>query len=105
GKMFQGSSLVMGPRGDTRARGPVWDEALLTASVDLDDITRARADAPLLSDLRTALPALRGELDRAFEGRTVPADDERPATRSDAPVRPAAARVTRGADGGPSAPL
>jgi NAD+ synthase (glutamine-hydrolysing) len=69
GKMFQGSSLVMGPRGDTRARAPIWDEALLTATVELDDITRARADSPLLSDLRTMLPALRPELDRAFDGR------------------------------------
>ena len=69
GTMFQGSSLVMGPRGDTRARAPVWEEALLTASVDLDDITRARADVPLLSDIRTALPALRREMDRALEGR------------------------------------
>ena len=72
GKMFQGSSLVMGPRGDTRARAPVWDEALLTATVDLDDITRARADAPLLSDIKAALPALRAELDRALEGKREP---------------------------------
>jgi NAD+ synthase (glutamine-hydrolysing) len=105
GKMFQGSSLVMGPRGDTRARGPVWDEALLTASVDLDDITRARADAPLLSDLKTALPALREELDRAFEGRTVPEGDERPAIRSEPPARPATARTARRPEGGLSAPL
>jgi NAD+ synthetase len=72
GKVFQGSSLVMGPRGDTRARAPVWDEALLTASIDLDDITRARADAPLLSDVKAALPALRQELDRALEGNREP---------------------------------
>ena len=68
GRMFQGSSVVIGPRGDTRASAPLWDEALLTATVDLDDIVRARADVPMLSDLRTALPALRRELDRAFEG-------------------------------------
>jgi NAD+ synthase (glutamine-hydrolysing) len=68
GKMFQGSSLVMGPRGDMRARAPVWDEALLTATVDLDDITKARADSPLLSDLRTMLPILRPELDRVTLG-------------------------------------
>ncbi len=83
GKMFQGSSCVMGPRGDTRARAPVWEEALLTASVDLDDIARARADAPMLSDVRTALPTLRAELDRAFEGaRAKP--DAPPATAKSA---------------------
>ena len=72
GRVFQGSSLVMGPSGDTRARAPVWDEALLAATVDLDDITRARADAPLLSDMKGALPALRKELDRALEGKRAP---------------------------------
>ncbi len=74
GKMFQGSSLVMGPRGDTRSRAPLWDEALLTATVDLDDIARARAEGNLLSDLKTALPTLRAELDRAAAGDRVDAN-------------------------------
>lgn len=65
GKMFQGSSCVMGPKGDTRSRAPLWDEALLTATVDLDDITRVRAESPLLSDVQAQLPGLRAELDRA----------------------------------------
>ena len=69
GKLFQGASLVMGPQGDVRARAPVWDEALLTASVELDDITKARSGAPLLSDLRTMLPTLAPDLLRAAEGR------------------------------------
>ncbi|HUQ80946.1 MAG TPA: NAD+ synthase, partial [Gemmatimonadaceae bacterium] len=63
GKMFPGSSMVMGPRGDLRVRAPVWDEAIVTAAIDLGDLTRARADAPLLADLRTALPHLRELLD------------------------------------------
>jgi NAD+ synthetase len=65
GRMFQGGSMVAGPRGEVRVRAPVFEEAMLTASVELDDITRARADLPLLSDLRSALPRLRRELDRA----------------------------------------
>ena len=73
GKMFQGSSCVMGPGGDTRARAPVWDEALLTANIDLDDITRARASAPLLSDVRAMLPMLRTELERVADGKPEPA--------------------------------
>ncbi len=64
GKMFQGSGTVMGPRGDTRARAPLWDEALLTATVDLEDIAKARADAPMLSDVRAQLPQLQNELSR-----------------------------------------
>jgi len=63
GKMFPGASMVMGPHGDVRARAPVWEEAILTATVDLGDIARARADVPLLADLRTALPHLRELLD------------------------------------------
>ncbi len=68
GRMFQGGSLLMGPKGDTRARAPVFEESLLTASIDLDDITKARADSPLLSDMRTMLPKLRAELDRTIDG-------------------------------------
>lgn len=71
GRMFQGSSCVMGPRGDVRARAPLWDEALLTAAVDLDDITRTRAEGPLLSDVRAQLPMLVAELQRAAGQRAV----------------------------------
>ena len=66
GRMFQGGSMVVGPAGDVRVRAPVFEEAMLTASVNLPDITRVRADLPLLADLRTALPFLRKELDRAL---------------------------------------
>ena len=58
GKLFPGGSMLAGPRGDIRARGPMFREALVTAPIDLRDISRARADMPLLADLRTALPHL-----------------------------------------------
>jgi NAD+ synthetase len=74
GRMFQGGSLVIGPKGDTRAHAPAFEETLLTATVDLEDITKARADSPLLSDMRTMLPKLRSELDRSLDGR--PASSE-----------------------------
>ena len=70
GKMFPGSSMVMGPRGDMRVRAPVWDEAIVTATIDFGDLARARADTPLLADLRTALPHLR-ELLEAVDGNGV----------------------------------
>jgi NAD+ synthetase len=63
GKVFAGGSCVAGPRGDIRVRAPAFDEAIITLTLDLGDITRARADMPLLSDLRTALPHLRRTLD------------------------------------------
>ena len=39
----------------------------MTLTIDLGDITRARSDMPLLSDLRTALPHLRRTLDAVEE--------------------------------------
>jgi NAD+ synthase (glutamine-hydrolysing) len=66
GRMFQGGSFVAGPRGDVRVRAPVFEEAMLTTSLDLGDITRVRSDLPLLSDLKGALPFLRKELDRTL---------------------------------------
>lgn len=56
GKRFFGTSLLVGPGGDVRARAPVWDESFVSVTIDLDDLVRARADSPLLSDLRVALP-------------------------------------------------
>ncbi|AHG91990.1 NH(3)-dependent NAD(+) synthetase [Gemmatirosa kalamazoonensis] len=68
GKGFFGASSVIGPRGDVRCRLPVWDEAILSITIDLEDLTRARADAPLLNDLRVTLPHLLANLDRAERG-------------------------------------
>lgn len=72
GKVFPGASLIMGPHGDIRARGPLWEEALVTAAIDLGDVARARADAPMLSDLRVALPTMRAELERVAGGAAGP---------------------------------
>ncbi|MFN8666209.1 MAG: NAD+ synthase [Gemmatimonadaceae bacterium] len=68
GKVFAGCSAVLGPAGDLRVRGPEWEEAVLIASLDLGDIGRARADTPLLADLRTVLPHLRRSLAAAERG-------------------------------------
>ena len=58
GKGFPGGSVVVGPHGDILVRGPLFEEAIVTADVNLDEITRARAEAPLLSDLRAVGPDL-----------------------------------------------
>jgi NAD+ synthetase len=68
GKQFPGAALLAGPKGDVRARGPLWREALVVATVDLADITRARADLPLLADLETMMPHLRDELAKVDAG-------------------------------------
>lgn len=68
GKSFPGSALIAGPKGDVRVRGPLWREAVLSLPADLADLAHARADTPLLADLRTALPHLLHSLDRIRAG-------------------------------------
>src|SRR6266576_974931 len=58
GKGFLGASAVIDPTGKIIARGPLFEEALLTADIDLDSLTTARSDSPLLADLQSALPVL-----------------------------------------------
>ncbi len=58
GKGFPGASAIIDPTGTIIARGPLFEEALLTAEVDLDALTIARSDSPLLADLQSALPVL-----------------------------------------------
>jgi NAD+ synthase (glutamine-hydrolysing) len=66
GKLFVGGSVVVGPKGDVRVRAPLWDEALATVTIDLGDLTRARADMPLIADLETMLPHLVSNLERVI---------------------------------------
>ena len=101
GKVFPGASLLMGPQGDLRARGPLWEEALVTADVDLVDITRARADSPMLSDLRVALPTMRAELERVAGGAMAPTKSDPPAAPAQQPALTAASPSPAGAKAGP----
>lgn len=66
GKGFVGGSMVTDPFGKLLAQAPVLEEHLLIASADLDLVTVARAQTPLISDLQTAWSDVRrivGELD------------------------------------------
>lgn len=74
GKLFAGGSLVIGPKGDVRARARVWDEALTSVTLDLGDLTRARAELPLLSDLRAVAPHMQENLRRVSLGEPVRLD-------------------------------
>ncbi len=65
GKGFPGASVVIDPMGNLVVRGPLFEEALVTAELDLDQLTHARADAPLLADLQSALPILTKGLGKA----------------------------------------
>jgi len=68
GKQFPGCALLAGPKGEVRVRGPLWEEALVLATIDLADVTRARADQPLIADLETMMPHLRDTLARVEAG-------------------------------------
>src|ERR1051325_11033476 len=68
GKVFPGSSALIGPKGDVRGRAPLWDEAILSVTIDLADVGRARADAPLIADLETMAPHLRATMERIEAG-------------------------------------
>jgi NAD+ synthase (glutamine-hydrolysing) len=68
GKSFPGASMVSGPRGDVRGRAPLWEDAVLVVPLDLADVSRARADMPLIADLETMLPHLRASMDDVTAG-------------------------------------
>lgn len=68
GKTFSGGSIIAGPSGDIRARAPLWEETLLTITLDPEDLTRARSDVPLLTDLQTMMPHLMRTVDRIQAG-------------------------------------
>ena len=70
GKAFPGGSILAGPRGDLLAQAPVFQEAIIPAVLDFEEITRARADLPLLADLEMRLPHLLGSLHAARREKT-----------------------------------
>jgi NAD+ synthetase len=70
GKGFPGGSMIAGPAGDVLVRAPVFEEAVITARLELDDIARVRASAPLLADLEIKLPHLIEALDARRKERS-----------------------------------
>ena len=97
GKAFPGGSIVATPRGELLAEAAIFEEAVLPATLDLEEITRARADLPLLADLEMRLPHLLGSLHAAR--RSGGASGQR--GRADAPaVLPAPAPRKAGAPAG-----
>jgi NAD+ synthase (glutamine-hydrolysing) len=112
GKAFPGGSILAGPRGDLLAQAPVFQEAIIPAVLDFEEITRARADLPLLADLEMRLPHLLGSLHAARrergsgaggrQGRNIPAEIQMGEKTAPLPSGPAA---PRGAPRRPAAPL
>lgn len=71
GKLFAGGSVLVGPKGDIRVRAPLWEEAIATATIDLSDLTRSRADMPLIADLETMMPHIVANLERVMKREEV----------------------------------
>lgn len=65
--IFWGGSRVIGPDGVVLAEAPLFEEALLLAEIDLDEVARARTALPLLRDERLELT--RREYDRIIAAR------------------------------------
>jgi NAD+ synthetase len=71
GKIFPGASLLIGPKGEIRGRGPLWEESVICGRMDMADAGRARADTPLIADLEVMIPHLRASLDAALAHKPV----------------------------------
>jgi len=61
GRIDNHGALRRCPRGRERRW---WDETIMTITLDPLDLTRARSDAPLLTDLQTMMPHLMRTVDR-----------------------------------------
>ncbi|HLQ59803.1 MAG TPA: NAD+ synthase [Gemmatimonadales bacterium] len=96
GKGFPGASAVIDPTGTVLARGPLFEEALLTADIDLDSLTTARSDSPLLADLQSALPVLTKSLSGQKQTQKVQFDPATNGASNAARPRPHAAPLVTG---------
>ena len=89
GKVFSGGSMVAGPKGDVKLRAPLWEEAILTVTLDTSDLTRARVELPLLTDLQTMLPHLVRTIGKVQTNEPIPLDYD-PASKNGSEPAPAA---------------
>jgi NAD+ synthetase len=83
GKGFVGGSVLVNPRGQAIVHAPLFEPATVPAVIDFEEITRARAETPLLSDLRLRLPHLLASLAETRDGGKEDGDEpEAPAVKS-----------------------
>ena len=84
-KLFPGGSMVAGTKGEVLARAPVWEDAVLAVPVDIADMTRARADTPLLADLETMMPHLQASIADVMARKPTVCEFDPPAVKSTPP--------------------
>jgi NAD+ synthetase len=75
--------MVAGPNGDVKLRAPLWEESIITATLDTSELTRARLELPLLTDLQTMLPHLVRTIDKVQMSEPMPLDYD-PSSRNGA---------------------
>src|SRR5262249_22489974 len=98
GKLFPGGSLAVGPDGKALARGPLYDEAVVSGALDGRARERAHLNGPLLAALEQMLRPLLPALDEARAhalGRGAPAHEEEEDVEIPAAM-PVALQGTRG---------
>jgi len=86
GKTFSGGSVVAGPMGDVKLRAPLWEEAIATVTLDTSDLTRARVEMPLLTDLQTMLPHLMRTIGKIQTGEPMPLSWDPPSENGASPT-------------------
>lgn len=101
GKGMQGSSTIVAPSGAILVRGPLFQEALVRATLDDREVTRVRAESPLLADLETELVNLLRHPERVRQPVRFEPPDECPSPAG--PVQPAGHDVVE--PGGGADPL
>jgi len=72
GLNFWGGSTIVDPDGEFVIEAPMYEEALIVQSIDLNQLRRTRTRLPLLRDERTGL--LTGELSRILASVSVPTE-------------------------------
>ena len=86
GKVFSGGSMVAGPKGDVKLRAPLWEESIITATLDTTELTRARVEMPLLTDLQTMLPHLVRTIGKIQMSEPMPLDYDPPSKNGSDPL-------------------
>ena len=86
GKTFSGGSVVAGPRGDVKLRAPLWEESIATVTLDTSELTRARVEMPLLTDLQTMLPHLVRTIGKIQVNEPLPLMYDPPSSNGASPV-------------------
>lgn len=95
GKGFPGGSLIASPEGEILARGPLFEDAVIHQTIDMDEVARIRAESPLLADLELRLAPMMESLDRARQRSVAPVITmpERPASNPTFPPRKGTAAI------------